>query len=148
MVSTTHGLYQLTDDLQKIDFSLVHSWLTSSYWTPGISREEVERGAKNSALVIGAFDPHGTQAGYMRVVSDKTRFAYLMDVFVDPAHRKKGLAQAMIRLAFEHLDFKSIRQWLLATKDAGEVYRSLGFKPLEHPERWMAVIKQWAQNKT
>lgn len=143
MSSKTHFSYQLMDDFQKMDFVRVQSWLTATYWVPGITQEEVEKSAKNSALVVGAFDAEGKQTGYLRVVSDKFRFAYLMDVYTDPVHRKKGLATAMIRFVFEHLDFQTIQTWLLATKDSHRVYEPLGFKPLEHPERWMAVTKEW-----
>jgi hypothetical protein len=74
-----------------VDFECVHAWLASSYWSPGIDRERVERGALNSALVLSAFDADGAQVGFLRVVSDKTRFAYLCDVWIEDKHRGKGL---------------------------------------------------------
>lgn len=135
--------YQLTDELEQMDFAKVQGWLAGTYWVPGISREETERGARNSALVVGAFDPQGAQVGFLRVVSDKVRFAYFMDVFVDPDHRKKGMAKAMVQYVFDHPDFKTVKQWALRTRDAQEVYRPLGFEPLEYPERWMARILPW-----
>ncbi|HUO56655.1 MAG TPA: GNAT family N-acetyltransferase [bacterium] len=135
--------YRLTDHLKRMDFSRIHGWLKNSYWVSGISKKEVMRAIKNSSLVVGAFDRQGNQAGFLRVVSDKTRFAYLMDVFVDPAHRGKGLAKAMVRFVFKHPDFKTVKQWLLATRDAQNVYRPLGFKPLKHPKRWMARVRPW-----
>ena len=135
--------YQFTDNFKRMDFARVHGWLKDTYWVPGISRKEVMRAAKNSSLVVGAFDRQGKQVGFLRVVSDKTRFAYLMDVFVDPAHRGKGLAKTMVRFAFKHPDFKTVKQWLLATRDAQEVYQSLGFKLLQHPKRWMARTRPW-----
>jgi len=135
--------YPLTDDLARMDFGRIHSWLKDTYWVPGISRDEVERSAKHSAMVVGVFDPGGSQIGFLRVISDKTRFAYVMDVFVDPDHRRKGLAKAMVRFAIDHPDFRTVKQWVLATRDAQDVYRPLGFKPLEHPERWLARIIPW-----
>lgn len=138
--------YQLTDELKRMDFERVHAWLKDSYWVPGIPREEVERGARNSALVVGVFLPRGPQVGFLRVVSDKTRFAYFMDVFVDPEHRGKGIARAMLRYAFEHPDLSTVKQWVLATRDAQEVYKPLGFEPLKYPERWMARILPWPKD--
>lgn len=79
--------YQISDEIQRIDFKKVTEWMASVFWSPGIGREEVGRGAKNSSLVIGVYAPDGSQVGYSRLVSDKTRFAYVMDVFVEPAHR-------------------------------------------------------------
>lgn len=127
--------YELSTDLARIDWPRVHAWLASSYWTPGISMERVRRAAENSSMVIAAYGSDG-QAGFARVVSDKTRFAYLCDVWVDAAHRGKGIARSMVRYALEHPDFATVN-WLLATLDAHGVYKELGFAPLANTERWM-----------
>ena len=82
----------IREGMEHVDFARVHAWLTTSYWTPGITRERIERASQHSALVLSAFDADETQTGFLRVVSDKTRFAYLCDVWVDEAHRGKGLA--------------------------------------------------------
>jgi ribosomal protein S18 acetylase RimI-like enzyme len=97
--------------------------------------DRVKRAAENSALVLGAYFG-AEQAGYLRVISDKTRFAYLCDVWVDTAHRGKGVAQSMVQHALEHPEFKTVN-WLLATLDAHGVYAKLGFTPIDKPERWM-----------
>ena len=131
--------YVLNDDIEAIDFRQVTDWLAGSYWSPRISRDEVEKGARNSSLVIGAYTPSGKQVGYARLTSDKTRFAYIMDVFVDVGHRRKGLAGEMVRFAMAHPDYREVYQWLLATHDAHGVYEKLGFKQLDHPERWMMI---------
>ena len=99
MMNTSFNEYQISDEIQRIDFKKVTEWLAGSYWSPGIGQEEVERGAKYSSLVIGVYGKDGTQVGYARLASDKTRFAYIMDVFVEPEHRNKGIAQAICRFA-------------------------------------------------
>jgi GNAT superfamily N-acetyltransferase len=134
--------YVIHDEIESIDFRRVTEWLAGSYWSPRISQREVEKGARNSSLVIGSYDAEDVQVGYARIASDKTRFAYIMDVFVEPAHRGKGLAGAMIRFAMEHPEYHDVYQWLLATSDAHRVYEKLGFKPLDHPERWMILRKE------
>lgn len=133
--------YRISDELSGIDFGTVTDWLAASYWSPGIGREEVERGARHSSLVIGAYTPDGVQVGYARLASDKTRFAYIMDVYVADGYRRQGIAQAMLRFALEHPDHKAVCLWLLGTRDAHEVYRKVGFHPLKHVERWMAIQK-------
>ncbi len=136
----TNG-YVICEGMDCVDFERVQAWLTSSYWTPGISRERIEHGSRHSALVLGVFAPDGTQAGFARVVSDKSRFAYLCDVWVDEAHRNRGLARALVRYALEHPDFATITNWTLGTKDAQGVYEALGFKdirePGAYPNTWM-----------
>ena len=134
--------YRISDDLSLIDFETVTGWLSGSYWSPGIGREEVERAAKYSSLVVGVYAPGGRQVGYARLASDKTRFAYFMDVFVEEGHRRKGIAQAMVRFAMDHPDHRPVYLWLLGTRDAHEVYRRAGFKPLDHVDRWMILRKE------
>jgi GNAT superfamily N-acetyltransferase len=130
------GEYEICSDLRRIDWGRVQGWLASSYWTPEISLERVRRGGENSALVLGAYKD-GEQVGYLRVISDRTRFAYLCDVWVEEKHRGKGLARRMVQVALEHPDFATVN-WLLATADAHGVYAKLGFTPLKNPERWMS----------
>lgn len=131
--------YEITSDLARVDWPRVHSWLASSYWTPGISLERVRRAAENSSLVLSAFKDR-TQAAYLRVVSDRTRFAYLCDVWVDTPHRGIGLARHLVKTALDHPDYSTCN-WLLATQDAHGVYAKLGFAPLPNPDRFMVKGK-------
>jgi GNAT superfamily N-acetyltransferase len=78
----------------------------------------------------------------LRLVSDRTRFAYIMDVYVDAAHRKKGLALKMMRFALNHPQLKDVYLWLLATQDAHRVYAKAGFGALENPTVWMVKRKK------
>lgn len=137
--------YVIHEGIAAMDFVRVTEFLSSSYWSPGIAQETVERGARNSAVVIGVFTDDGRQVGYGRVVSDCTRFAYLADIFVDEAHRGRGLARAMVGYALAHPDLATVRTWTLATQDAHGVYSALGFRPItdpeSRPEAWMIKRK-------
>jgi len=123
----------------RMDFDSVSQWLKDAYWSPGISHDEVVLGAKNSALIVGGFDVSGNQVSYLRVISDKVRFAYLLDVIVAPECRGQGIGRAMVRYALEHPEMSSIYQWVLKTRDAHGVYAKLGFGPLKDVERWMVI---------
>lgn len=127
--------YVIEEGLHAVDWLRIHSWLTGSYWSPGVTREQVERAARHSALVLSVFCDQG-QVGFLRVISDKTRFAYICDVWVDAAHRRRGLARSMVRYAMAHPEFSTV-SWLLATADAHGVYAPLGFSPLKEPQRFM-----------
>ena len=99
---------------------------------------EVRRGAENSALVVGAF-LGGEQVGYARAISDRTRFAYILDVYVDERFRRRGIGQTMVRGILGHEDLKDVYQWLLITKDAHGVYEKLGFRVTARPGDWMEI---------
>ncbi len=128
--------YVVDDDRERIDFARVQAWLASSYWSPGIESAQVMRAAHYSALMVGVY-LGSDQAAYMRVVSDCTTFAYICDVFVDEAHRGRGLGRAMVQFALDHPELQGLRRWLLATRDALGVYAGVGFAPLEYAQYWM-----------
>ena len=142
-MKTQLGNYEIDSDRSRIDFSRVHSWLTTSYWSPGITQEKVQRAAEGSSLVIGVYERNDgenatdPQVGYMRVISDKATFAWICDVFVDEAHRGQKIATAMVSFALAHPEHQGLRRWVLATLDAHPVYAGVGFTPLPEPARWM-----------
>lgn len=131
--------YSIKDGYTLMDFDKVTEMLQEAFWSIGINKQEVIRGAQNSALVVGAFKSDNEQIGYSRVISDKTRFAYILDVFVSTAYRKQGIGQAMIRHILNHQELKDVYHWLLVTKDAHGVYQKVGFNPLVKPGDWMQI---------
>lgn len=105
------------DDLDRIDFAKVTAMLTTAYWCPGITQSEVAWSARNSTLVVGACS-EDELVGYLRVISDRARFAYILDVIVDPGVRKQGIGQGMLRYALGHEKLKLVYQWILRTSTA------------------------------
>ena len=79
------------------------------------------------------------EVGFARVVSDRAVFAYLMDVFVLPEFRGRGISRALMRAIVDHPGLQNLRVFLLATRDAHGLYSKFGFGPLEEPARWMAI---------
>jgi len=129
----------ILDGIEKMDFERVTQMLSNAFWCPGIKIDEVKRGATGSALVIGAFTEDKTQVGYARVISDKTRFAYVLDVYVDDNYRKQGIGQKMIGYILSHHELRDVYQWMLVTRDAHGVYSKLGFKTISNPSAWMEI---------
>lgn len=126
-------------DPARLDRARVHHWLsTDAYWALGRSREKQDAAIEGS-LNFGLYDTtSGTQVAYARVVTDHTTFAWLCDVYVDPAVRGKGLGVTLAAAVRDHLAPYGIRRILLATGDAHGVYAKAGFAPLAEPEKWMA----------
>lgn len=136
-----YGEYEIDDDFGRLDFGVLEAWLSKAYWSPNIREAEIRKGAENSAVNLGCY--HGGKlVGYLRVASDKVRFGYIMDVYVEESHRRKGIAGEMVRCAMEHPDLKDVYLWLLATRDAQQVYSRVGFGPLPAPENWMIIRKE------
>ena len=116
----------------------MHAYLSQrSYWAQGRSLETVEKSIANS-LCFGVYDDE-RQMGFARVVTDYATFAWLCDVFVDEAYRGRGLGKRLIEAVVAHPDLQNMRNFILATRDAHDLYRRYGgFEPLTNPERWMA----------
>jgi GNAT superfamily N-acetyltransferase len=133
--------YEISADPDRIDAERVHRWLsTDAYWAIGRDREKQDRAIAGS-LNFGLYDSmSGEQVAYARVVTDLATFAWLCDVYVDPAVRGKGLGTALVEAVRDHLLPHGLRRILLATHDAHGVYEKIGFEALERPDRWMALI--------
>lgn len=117
----------LREGFEYMDFERVTELLAMMPWSQGIGRAEVEKGARNSTILVGAFEGE-KQIGYARALSDKTRFCYLMDVCVDPDNRQKGCGRAMIQHILNHPELAGVYQWMLFTSSAQEFYRGMGFE--------------------
>jgi len=128
--------YTLSTDKSKLDFGLIHQYLSrESYWAKGISPETLKRSIENS-MCFGVYKDE-EQVGFARIISDKSTFAYLADVFVVNEHRGKGLSKILMQHIVDHPDLQGLRRWMLGTADAHGLYARYGFKPLAKPERMM-----------
>jgi GNAT superfamily N-acetyltransferase len=128
--------YIICTDKQKLDIEFIHDFLCNkSYWAKGRSLELVERSLENS-LNFGLFKQE-QQIGFARVVTDYATFAWLADVFVVEEHRGVGLSVWLIEVITSHPELQGFRRWLLATRDAHELYRRFGFEEIAEPKRWM-----------
>lgn len=133
-----HG-FIFSDDIQKIDPIAVHHYLSNqSYWAENIPLEVVKKSIENS-LCFGIYKDT-KQIGFARWITDKATFAYLADVYVDEIYRGQGLSKKLMSLMLFHKNLQGLRRYMLATQDAHGLYAQFGFKPIEHPDRLMAVV--------
>jgi GNAT superfamily N-acetyltransferase len=127
---------QITTDPARVDVDLVHRFLSeSSYWARGRSRDVVLRSIQNSLCFTLLVD--GRQVGFARVATDRAVFGYLMDVFILPEWRGRGLSKILMREVVQHPDLAGLKVFLLRTSDAHELYRQFGFEPITEPETLM-----------
>jgi GNAT superfamily N-acetyltransferase len=70
---------------------------------------------------------------------DRSTFAYLADVYVEEEFRGMGLSKKLMSLMLFHPDLQGLRRYMLATRDAHNLYSQYGFQPLDKPENIMAV---------
>ena len=134
------GAYIISTDHGRLDFDRIHAFLTTSYWSPGISRDAVERAARH-ALPFGLYyrpeEELEQQVGYARVLTDYVALAYLLDVFIIEAHRGQGLARWLMETILAHPDLREVANWQLKTRDAHGLYAKVGFVTPLDPQHFM-----------
>jgi GNAT superfamily N-acetyltransferase len=135
VVEWQRGLDLISTDRNRLDLDVIHGFLVTSSWSPGITRQLVQRAIENS-VPFGLYR-EGAQIGFARVTTDYTTFAYLADVFVLEAFRGQGLGRWVSEAALEHPALQGLRRWLLATSTAPWLYEKIGFRPLVKPAIFM-----------
>ncbi len=132
------GDFMVTTDLSRMDMNVVYGYFSRAYWCEGLPRETLERAMQNS-LCFGVLEGE-KQVGFARVVSDRTTFAYVCDVFVLESHQGRGLGTWLMQCVVRHPELQGLRRWHLTTRDAHSLYRKVGFTLLSKPERHMEVF--------
>lgn len=127
-VARTVPGYEFDDDVSRVDCEVVWRFLSQhAYWGRWRSRDVVERQVSGAWRVVGAYvATTGAMVGFARAVSDGESLAYLADVFVDPAHRGKGIGSALVAAMVEDGPGSGFR-WMLHTADAHDLYARFGF---------------------
>ena len=122
--------YLISTNPVLIDINAVHQYLAEeSYWAKGIPLATVEKSITHS-LCFGLYE-NGKLIGFARLVTDRTTFAYLCDVFILPAHQGKGLGKWLMQTIHSHPDLQGLRRWMLATRDAHGLYAQFGWTPFD-----------------
>jgi len=147
MNKTKIGDIEISTVKSKLRLYDIHRFLTNSYWAKGIPISAVKEQIDNS-FCFGVYH-NKKQIGYARIITDFIGFAYLCDVFIIEGYRGKGLSKILMDEILNHPKLKNVKSWMLATKDAHELYKKYGFKPLEEPNKYMRKynFKNWNDKK-
>jgi GNAT superfamily N-acetyltransferase len=135
------GDFTVSTEPSRLDLPWIHNYLTNeAYWSQGITFQIFEKSVENS-LCFGMYH-RSKQVGFGRVISDYATFAYLADVFIDPAYRQHGLGKWLVECVRSYPELQGLRRWMLVTSDAHGLYQRFGFSPLEHPEKMMEIVSK------
>lgn len=136
---TKKGSYTVSTDPARLDARAVHAYLVEPYWARDRSYEAVVR-TLHSSLCFGLYCEN-EQVGLARVVTDFTVYAYLCDVYVLEDHSSRGWGKWLIASVLAHPELRTVRRWMLVTRDAHEFYATQGFGPLADPSIHMELIR-------
>jgi GNAT superfamily N-acetyltransferase len=131
--------FLVSDDKARLQLNVIHGYLTTCYWSTGISRELVAT-AINNSMCFGLY-LNNRQIGFARVITDKATFAYLADVFVLPEYGNRGLGTALIDFIMQHSNLQGLRRFMLCTLDAHGLYKKFAFTDIDSPQSMMQISK-------
>ena len=132
-----NGKYRISTDPRCVDLEAAHAYLTHSYWAEGVPKEILAKAIESSLCFALLYSD--CQIGFARVVTDRSTFAYLCDVYVLEEYRSQGLGKWLIAELLSHPDLQGLRRFVLITRDAHGLYSQFGFEPLENPDRYMEI---------
>lgn len=133
--------YKVSSAPEDISISVVHQFLSDSYWAKNIPLKTLQKAIDNSLCfsVIAESSEQKELVGFARMITDKATFACLADVFVLDSHRGNGLSKLLMKSILQHPDLQGLRRMVLATKDAHGLYQQFGFKKLASPDTFMEL---------
>ena len=127
---------KLTEE-QKVDIA---HYLMKQHW----AKDKTEELLINSLDHSDNFALIGDEViAYVRVINDRSTFAYIRDVFVKEEYRGNGYAQFLFEKIFSDDRFKTIDNWNLRTKYAHKLYEKFDFEVVsdEYAKRLMVRLK-------
>ncbi len=136
----TKGSYLISADKRKLNFKIIHDFLSNSYWAKG-RKPEITKATIENSVCFGLYH-NSKQIGFARVITDFATFAYLADVFILEEYRGRGLAKWFMKIVFDYGEFKLVKRWMLATSDAHGLYRKFGFTDIPDPSKYMQMSKE------
>jgi len=140
LLNIKYNDYLITTDKAMMYPDDVYQWISGvSYWAKHMPYEVFKRSFDNSFCIGVIID--GKQVGYARLITDYATYAYLADVYVLEEHRGKGISKEMMSVLFDIEWVKGLRRIMLATKDAHDLYRKVGFRNSNFPERIMEIAR-------
>ncbi|SDD76108.1 GNAT family N-acetyltransferase [Glycomyces harbinensis] len=138
--------YVISTDPERLDLDWVHRVLsTDTYWAPGRPKERVAQALEHS-VCYGLYEAGDRQVGFARLVTDRTVFAWLGDVYIDRSVRGRGLSKRLIEQVVADVEDMQLRRIILSTDDADGLYRKFGFTDLDREETvWLQRL--WPDHK-
>ena len=127
--------YVISTNKRKLQPTVIHKFLTNSYWAKGCTYENVKKRIKG-AHCYGVYH-NNKQIGFCRVISDSVTFSYLADVFIIEEYREKGLSKWLMKCVMSHPELGKTDSWMLKTKDAHGLYKKFDFDLVKEPKTIM-----------
>ncbi len=126
-------------EFDELDFNVIVPETQNSYWGEGRTKDGIIQSFRNS-FPVGLRLQSGEQIGWARATSDTVYHAYIYDLQVMPAYRRRGFGNRLVKDLLNHPDLKRVTGWMLSTRNQHRLYRKFGFSDAV-PGRYMTMIR-------
>lgn len=109
----TLGHMNIIGELSEKDIEQLHVLYQSEWWSRGRSLENTKRCVSGSQICIGITSENDDLIGFVRVLTDFTFKALIVDVIVTKNERGKGLGNKLLSLVKNHEGLKSVKHFEL-----------------------------------
>ncbi len=127
-------------DLDGVDWDEMKATLLADDFDNGRTSAQLETSFAQSAHVCLAY-ADGRLIGTARALSDGVCNGYIVDVWTLVAHRRQGVASAMMRHLLDAMPGQHV---YLFSDDAAGFYQKVGF--VERPVGLEIVVGKWLDN--
>ena len=127
----------MLSDESTIDVDALHKIMSTMWWREGIARESVVTCLEHSYWIAIQSQKFGDEKGdrligVARAITDFATQGRITDVWIDPDHRRKGLASWMIKFFVTQSKIKSLKHLeLMAADSEVSLYTKGGFKVVD-----------------
>ncbi|MGC2485020.1 MAG: GNAT family N-acetyltransferase [Acidimicrobiales bacterium] len=120
--------YEVDVDPGRVDVEAVWQFMSNeAYWNRWRTREDIEHQIRSAWRLVGAYVVgSGEMVGFARATSDGVSDAYLGDMYVERAHRGRGISRRILESMIDEGPGRDFR-WMLVTSDAHGLYAKYGF---------------------
>jgi len=118
--------FEISLDKERLDREAITKMLKATYWAHDVPEQALWDSIMNSRA-YGLYSPEGEQAGFGRMVTDHTRFAWMSDVYVLPVHRGQGLGEWLVQTMVNDPALAMVKRIVLSTHDAHDLYKRFEF---------------------
>lgn len=117
--------YFITDDKSYVNIDTVKGLLSNTYWASKRSFNTIKKSIEHS--ICFSLYKDDMQIGFARIVTDYSTFVYLADVIINIDYRGMGLGKWFVKKIITDKRWDGML-FMLATKDAHQLYEKFGFK--------------------
>ena len=116
----------ISNDKTLLQFDKIKKLHQKAYWAKNWDDEKIQKNIENSTFVYGLYK-NGLQAGFARVISDKSTFARILDEIVEESAWDCESYKLLINAIIQNEELKSCAIDMIVYPGTQEFHKNLSF---------------------